>query len=365
MGDPVWDATARDADLRVLSPGIPDDVDRTPDVAVVGGGAVGLATAVMCRRAGVERVLVLERERLAAGPSGRAAGILSPELHVWTDPPAFVDLARTSLRMTRALDEEWDGALGVRVLDSLVADVGEIEAPAGAELLDQEALREYEPAVSGPDSALLFRDQARVHPLRLAAGFAKHAGTIATGVEVGKLRDGTLETSIGDIHPGAVIFATGIPPPGLVPVEHHVVKGHLAATEPVPFRLRSGVATAIGGALQLDDGRLLSGGTLDEGDVSPAVRPDVIDVIRRGLDSVIPAAADFPFSHRWCCFRPAAPDLQPIIDRVPGTANAWVTSGHYRTGLVMAAATGQALAVWLTTGSSPAEVQPFGLTRFG
>jgi glycine oxidase len=123
------------------------------------------------------------------------------------------------------------------------------------------------------------------------------------------------------------------------------------------------VETAVGGALQLDDGRLLTGSGLDIGDDSPAVRADVIDAMRRGLDQIVPEAASFPFTHAWCCFRPAAPDLLPILDRVPGTTNAWLTSGHYRTGIVMAPASGHALAEWITTGSPPPRVEPFSLAR--
>jgi glycine/D-amino acid oxidase-like deaminating enzyme len=48
-------------------------------------------------------------------------------------------------------------------------------------------------------------------------------------------------------------------------------------------------------------------------------------------------------------FRPATGDGQPVIDRVPGLDNAWVSAGHDGTGLLMAPATGQALATWITT----------------
>jgi glycine/D-amino acid oxidase-like deaminating enzyme len=139
-----------------------------------------------------------------------------------------------------------------------------------------------------------------------------------------------LTTTIGDIQPGSVVFATGDAPRPEVSVPHEWVKGHLAATEPVAFRLNSQVMIPQGGALPLADGRLLTGGTLDVGDDSPAVRPEVIQDMRRGLDDVIPAAATVPFSHVWCCFRPATPDRLPIIDEVPEIENAWFTSGHYR-----------------------------------
>src|SRR2546422_577340 len=111
--EPVWDDTIAAEAVVALDPGIPSDLDRTPDVLVVGGGCVGLATAALCRRAGLGGVVVLERGRLAGGPSGGGAGVLAPEPHAWTDPPALVELGRSSLALTRVLDAEWEGALGV------------------------------------------------------------------------------------------------------------------------------------------------------------------------------------------------------------------------------------------------------------
>ena len=114
----VWDATADPGLLSVLHPGVPGDLHRGADVVVVGGGAVGLATAAACRREGLGRVLVLEAGRLAGTASGRAAGILAPEPHAWSEPAAFVELGRRSLRLTWELDAETGGALGVRSLAS-------------------------------------------------------------------------------------------------------------------------------------------------------------------------------------------------------------------------------------------------------
>src|SRR5205807_3788063 len=51
------------------------------------------------------------------------------------------------------------------------------------------------------------------------------------------------------------------------------------------------------------------------------------------------------------------PDRLPIVDRVPDIANAWFTSGHYRTGLLMAVATGEALARWIMEGRPRREVE--------
>jgi D-amino-acid dehydrogenase len=52
---------------------------------------------------------------------------------------------------------------------------------------------------------------------------------------------------------------------------------------------------------------------------------------------------------------------QPVIDRLPGTANGWVSAGHFTTGIMMAAGTGHALADWISTGTRPDGIATFDL----
>jgi glycine/D-amino acid oxidase-like deaminating enzyme len=374
----VWRDTAGDGVLAALEPGVPPDLDRRPDVLVVGGGVVGLATAALCNRAGLGRVTLVERDRLASGASGGAAAMLTPEAHVWTDPAPFVDLARQSLGLLRALDDEWGGALGVEQVEWLVALPRAIplESDLGplVDVLDANGAHEAEPELGAVPGALRIRDQARVHPLRLAAALAVRAGTVGTGIEMDDIaitgdRVTAVRTSHGDFHPGAIVFATGLAPslPELaaLTVPQRWVKGHLVATEPAPFRLRTAVAALEGLVLQLSSGEIIAGGTLDEGDDDPVVREDVIDLIRNSLAALLPRTADLAVQNAWCCFRPATADEQPVIDRLPGLDNAWVTCGHFRTGILMAAATGDALSRWIADGRRPDGIGDFGLARFG
>ncbi len=376
-GETVWRDTAGDGVLAALDPGVPADLDRRPDVLVVGGGAVGLATAALCSRARLGRVVVIERERLAAGASGSAAALLTPETHVWTDPPPFVALARKSLQLLRALDAEWGGAIGVEPLEWLVAlpQALPLDAELGAlvDVLDPDGAHAVEPELGDVPGALRIREQARVHPLRMAAALAVRAGPVATGVEMlGVATAGgrvtAVRTSHGDLHPGAVVFATGLAPelPELAApaVPQRWVKGHLLATAAPPFRLRTALAALEGLVLQLDGGEIVAGGTLDEGDHDPAVRDDVIAGIRKGLAALVPRTANLEIGHAWCCFRPTTGDEQPVIDRVDGLENAWVSCGHFRTGILMAAANGDVLAQWIESGRRPDGVAPFALARF-
>jgi glycine/D-amino acid oxidase-like deaminating enzyme len=373
MRGTVWASTVDAADLAALDPGVPADLDRQPEVLVVGGGVIGLATAVFCRRAGISRVLVVEAARLAAAASGGAGGALAPGLHQLSDPPAFVTLARASLALYRQLDQDWDRALGLEQTAGLLllpqGPPPGLRPWPGVELLDHKQVAELVPELVPMPAGLLAHDQARVHPLRLAAALARRAGSIATGVAMTDLEvDGgrivRVRTTGGELHPGVVVFATGLAPEPWVQVPQRLVKGHLVATEPVSFRLVCGLHSPGLGVGSMADGGLLAGGTRDEGDSSPRVRPEVIQHIRRRLGELLPAAGQARVRHQWCCFRPATADGQPVIDRVPGLDNAWVSAGHDGDGLLMAPATGQALATWITTSRRPQEVASFGLARF-
>ena len=68
-------------------PGQPT-AEPAPDVLIVGGGVIGCSIAYYLALAGV-RVLLLERDQIAAGASGVAAGMLAPQVEAAFDDPFF------------------------------------------------------------------------------------------------------------------------------------------------------------------------------------------------------------------------------------------------------------------------------------
>lgn len=81
--------------------------ELTADVVIVGGGLTGCATAQACAAAGI-KVVLLERDRIGQGSSGRSPGLLLP------DPgPAFRDVAAGhGLRAARHAFESWQRGAG-------------------------------------------------------------------------------------------------------------------------------------------------------------------------------------------------------------------------------------------------------------
>ena len=344
-----------------------------PDVLVVGGGIVGVAIAAACHRAGAGSVLLIEAGTLGSGATGGAAGLLLPEVHAWTDPEPFVALARLSLELWRELEQTVPGTVGLTELTWVGSppDAGGISPRqrAAGEELDAGQVASLVPGLARPAAGVLIRRQARVNPLRALARLAAvvpsiATGTAATSVTVKGGRVVTVRTTAGDIHPGAVVFATGMPPllQGLgTGLPASLVKGHLLVTEPTPVRLPGTVASV---ATQLEDGRLLAGGTLDTGDDSPGVRQDVIDSILAEMYAQLPELTGLRAAYQWCCFRPRHPDGCPVIDQLPGLDNAWLTSGHFRTGILMAPVTAQMITRWVSAGRPPPGAASWASARF-
>ncbi len=69
---------------------------------------------------GLGEVALIERDRLAAGPSGSAAGTLRPDAHLDRKGSAFVEFAPSGLARYEVLASEVGQRLRLRWLDWLV-----------------------------------------------------------------------------------------------------------------------------------------------------------------------------------------------------------------------------------------------------
>ncbi len=344
-----------------------------PDVLVVGGGILGVATAVACRDAGLGSVTLIEADRLGAGATGGAAGLLQPEPHHGSDPDELVELGRSSLRRWREIDMTWPGGVGLVDSDWIgLAPHPEpftTNPPPTLHWLDAGEVSRLIPDLGMVTTGAVIPNQARLNPLRALARLAMtlpHLASRTPAVSViitgGKITE--VSTPAGTFVPGAVVFATGTPPKvdGLeLGIPYDTVKGHLMITAATDVRLPAVVAP-IGSPLQ--GGRILVGGTLDLDDTSADVRPEVVNSLRSGLATFLPSLAGIAAESAWTCFRPHHPDDLPVIDRLPEVTNGWVTSGHYRTGILMAPATADLLASWISTQRPPSQALPWSTGRF-
>src|SRR6266550_4172740 len=208
---------------------------KTADVAIVGGGVIGLAIGRALAQRGVREMLIVERSSLGAEASSAAAGMLAPQAEADAADEFFQlccqsrDLYPTfaqSLQEETGIDIELETS-GTLYLAFSEEDERELEkryewqtaAGLDVEKLSGDSARLFEPCIStGVRAALRFPLDTQVENRRLinALATANEAlgVNVLTGVSVESLnikrnRVAGIETSGGFIGCEKVVIAGG------------------------------------------------------------------------------------------------------------------------------------------------------------
>lgn len=198
----------------------------TADVAVVGGGVVGLAMAdaLLAARPG-STVVVLDKERhLGEHASGRNSGVLHAGFYYSPDSLKAQLTRRGNVLLHEFCDEH---GVPVRRCGKVVVTRSEAELPALDELLsralandvpvepvDEGQARELEPLARTVGRALWSPTTSSASPAlvldALAARVRRRGGEIRLGTEVLSAGPGTVRTRSGTLHVGHVVNAAGL-----------------------------------------------------------------------------------------------------------------------------------------------------------
>ncbi|MFN0059264.1 MAG: NAD(P)/FAD-dependent oxidoreductase [Planctomycetota bacterium] len=196
---------------------------RLYDVIVVGAGFAGAATALALAKAGVRKLLLVDREsRLGAQASGQNAAMIRTAV----DSPLKAEYAqRGALELARRSDERAPGAAFFRRTGGILiggAGAGTktlvtksaLRRPATAELLDRCLFlhdTDLEDALEAPDDgvvdALSFLSDTVDEARRLGAEVAMGIDVHGPIVEHDRVRG--IETAAGRIECDALVVATG------------------------------------------------------------------------------------------------------------------------------------------------------------
>lgn len=384
----IWFATLSQAERRELDADSRDVLLKTPDVLVVGGGIIGLATAYFLAERGAS-VQLIEAGSIASGASGANAGGIWPNDQGTSHPAGFQPLAflsrdlwgRLSLRPGFEFDWRVNGFLNVNpekfMPSATLCAAKSQEQGYTVHAVDGGQIALLEPALkAGLPAGLHYPSEAHVHPVKAALSFARAARSqgvnIAVGIAAKTIVDragrvASVETTAGQCTPKFVVSATGWTADWLRQTQAELpplraVSGQLISTDPMQPLLRG----AVGGrfiVLQLRSGEIVTGGNLLE---SESITPDANLSLQfaEAARDLIPQLRDVAFTLAWCGRRPTTPDGLPVIDRAPGFDNLFLACGHYRNGVLLAPATGKLLSEWISTDTAPAELTPFKADRF-
>ena len=348
-----------------------------PDFAVVGGGIVGCSLAAFLAEAGA-RVVVYEREAIAAGASGRNSGVVQHPLD-----PALVELYEESVEHYATLGRGFElPADPVGLL--LVTDDPERLEPEPSEfpelrptLLEGAALRAAEPALADGLAAWRLDTGRPVPPAAAANAFATRAREAGAEFRIGEpaflALDGARATGVtvaGEHHPaGAVAIAAGPwtpqaldrgPAPFIRALWGVVVELELPAA-PRHVLEETGIKalTQAAGAPSVLFSAVTARGisavgstfTLEKPDPE-ALAPGVLENATRflpGLRGVKPRGVR-------ACARPSSADGWPFLGPLPGLEGVSVASGHGAWGITLGPASARLVADQLL--GRPAEIPP-------
>jgi D-amino-acid dehydrogenase len=111
-------------------------------------------------------------------------------------------------------------------------------------------------------------------------------------------------------------------------------------------------------------GRLRVAGTIEFSGLNSRLDRRRITSLTRAARAYFPALDWTDIAEEWTGMRPLCPDGLPVLDRVPGTANAFIATGHSTLGITLAAVTGAHLAEFVSTGTAPPALRPFRFPRY-
>jgi gamma-glutamylputrescine oxidase len=338
----------------------PLDEDTSADVAIVGAGIAGVATAYHVSRSGA-KVVVIEARTVAEAASGRNAGFLlagvaenfvaaarrygeDRALRIWRFTRHNQELVREIVERERiACDLAWNGSDQIAGDDEEWAEVRE-----SAERLKTEGVRVH---LVATDRAARYEEDGELHPVRYVRGLA--AAAVAAGARIHDrtqaiaVAKGEVRTERARVRAGTVVVCVNAYSRHLVPLRVRPVRGQMLATAPVAGRVFERPAYANRGYRywrQRADGRLLVGGWRDtaaDEEVGEEERttPRIQEQLERFLRTRAPDAS---VTHRWAGTMGFSHDALPYVGVLDsGVA---VNAGFTGHGMAFATATGELIA---------------------
>ena len=366
----------------------------TTEVAIIGGGAMGCATAYYLAKAGV-RSTIIEREGIATQASGYNAGGLNP-LTGYGLPGPLTDIAAVSFGMHAELARTLEEESGVEYHHKTMAvvtvafDDGDIpemqethdifEAADGfeAQWLDAADLRRMEPRLNPEAQRGLYAYGNAIlsgyeFTLALARAAERMGAQTRTGEAVALRTDGNRVTSVtlddGEIACDAVVVASG---PWSAQAEEWL--GVKIPVEPYKgeiLRLRiEGELPAhdfTGGGYSVHnraDGLLWAGATEERKGFDREPSESARRTLMKGAVKLMPSLEGAEIAKHTACLRPLTPDWMPIVGATPGWDNVYLATGAGKKGILLSPAIGKAVADLLTAGETDMPLDGFGVERF-
>jgi glycine oxidase len=372
------------------------------DVALIGGGVIGLAIARALARRRVRVTLIERFDDFGMESSRAAAGMLAPQSEA-NEANAFFELAcagrelyasfAESLRAETGIDIELEktGTLYLAFTEQDEAEIAhryrwQKKAGLPVEWLTAEQVRALEPCVSERvRAALLFPLDVQVENRRvvkaLAASIEKSNVCALLGTNVEALRivhdriEG-VETSRGFVPAPAVVVASGAwtsliraetcgRSSNAPFVETKPVRGQMLCFQAQETAARHVLYSSRGYLVPRLDKRVLAGSTTEDVGFDKRVTNEGVRAIMAHAKEIAPTLIDrMQLIETWAGLRPCAADEQPVIGAATEVAGLYYATGHYRNGILLAPITGELVADLILNNAASPLIEAFSPARF-
>ena len=320
-------------------------------VLIVGGGAIGLLSALTLAKSG-QAVTLLEMGEAGRESSWAGGGIVSP-LYPWRYSAAVTALAHWSQDFYPVFGQQLLSETGVdpevHVTGLYWLDLDdEVEALAWAER-EGRLLRSVDIAEAYRQVPVLGEGFSRaIHmPSMPNVELREHCPVTGFIQEGGQVRGVT--TAEGEIRAERVVLAAGawsgelLRTLGLaLPVEP--VKGQMSLYKCAEDFLSSMVLAKGRYAIPRRDGHILIGSTLEYAGFDKTPTDTALESLKASAEALLPALKGAEVVGHWAGLRPGSPEGVPFIGELPSHPGLWLNCGHFRNGLVLAPASCQLLA---------------------
>ena len=370
---------------------------KTADAVIVGGGVMGCSILYGLAVRGVANTVLLEKDVLGSGATGRSQAILRmhysnevttrlawESLHVFRNFDQIVGgssgYVRTGYLLIvpagdrRALEENvaMQRSVGVDTAVVTAAHVREI-APVCA-VMDDEAFA-YEPGSGYADPysvTTTYARRAREGGAQIVTNTAVNAIEVAGGrVKAVRTADERIETPIAVVAAGPwskrLLLDAGVDVP-LQTVRHQVIVLRRPEEQVPDHPVLGDVVHSL--SARPDSGNLTLIGVGEDEIVGPdeynqGVDMPVVEETLRGIVARVPGMADSYFRGGWSGLFTTTPDWHPILDTAPGIEGLYLAVGFSGHGFKLAPMVGVVMAELITEGrASSVDISMLGLDRF-
>ncbi|MBL7257031.1 glycine oxidase ThiO [Paractinoplanes lichenicola] len=308
------------------------------DVAVVGGGIIGLSIAWRLVQRGAD-VTVLD-----GGDEGAwhvAAGMLAPGGESEHEDPALIGLMERSAALWPAYAKELEvdvgyddtGTLSLALTADDLAERARMWTRQQLPLLRPTELRDLEPALSPRVRAGVFAPrETQVDPRKVVSALRERLGAriVAKRVE-----------DLSDVDAPQVVVAAGCGTAALTGLPIRPVKGQVLRLRGEPGLLRHVLDAPEVYVVPRADGEVVVGATQEERTDRLVTAGGVHDLLRAALE-LVPGLADFELTETTVGHRPGTPDNAPLLGRLDDRVI--VAAGHFRNGILLAPVTASLIA---------------------